>query len=143
MYSPQRSITSAPGSGPVRTLSLASGGEGAVRTCAGGDGWPRFVLAARRDRTAVFATGHMTALDLAQRVVVEKLGSAPPPEPTDMRRRIAELEQSVGSSLGLIGMLDIGKIDKLRDLANGYNSLRDYSRAECDFWRTLYESGGF
>jgi hypothetical protein len=21
--------------------------------------------------------------------------------------------------------------------------VRDYARAECDFWRTLYESGGF
>lgn len=82
----------------------------------------------------VFASGHMTALDLAQRVAVEKLGNALPPEPTDMRRRIAELERAFGSSLGLIGMLDIGKVDRLRDLANGYNSLRDYSRAE-DAWR--------
>ncbi|MBL8705636.1 MAG: CHAT domain-containing protein [Rhodospirillales bacterium] len=126
-------------SGPVRSLPLSSGGEGAVRSCAGGDGWPRFVLAARRDRAMVFASGHMTALDLAQRVAVEKLGAAPPPEPTDMRRRIAELEQSVGSSLGLIGMLDIGKVDKLRDLANGYNSLRDYSRAE-DAWRQILDA---
>jgi len=129
-------------SGPVRELRL-SGAEGALRSCAGGDGWPRFVLAARRDRTTVFATGHMTALDVAQRVVAERVGAPPPAAPaaedaTAMRRRVAELEQSVGGPLGLIGMLDIGKVERLRELAIGYNSLRDYSRAE-DSWRQVLE----
>lgn len=129
--------------GGVRSLRMSQGIEGAIRSCNGGDGWPRFVLAARRDRTTVFAQGHMTALDLAQRVAAERLGTtaagAPPADANDMKRRIAELEQSVGSSLGLIGMLDIGKVDKLRDLANGYNSLRDYPRAE-DAWRQVLDA---
>lgn len=128
--------------GPVRPLRLPSG-EAATRSCTAGDGWPRFVLAVRRDRTVV-ASGHMTALDLAQRVAVERAGGAaaapaPAGDAGDVRRRIAELEQSVGGSLALIGMLDIGKIERLRELANGYNSLREYARAE-DAWRQVLDA---
>jgi CHAT domain-containing protein len=129
--------------GPVRPLRMAAGVEAAMRGCAAGDGWPRFVLAARRDRQMVFAAGHMTALDLAQRVAAERLGGAAAApgagDAGEVRRRIAELEQSVGGSLALIGMLDVGKVDRLRDLANGYNSLREYARAE-DAWRQVLDA---
>ncbi|MGQ0676130.1 MAG: CHAT domain-containing protein, partial [Rhodospirillales bacterium] len=52
----------------------------------------------------------------------------------DVRRRIAELEAAVGGSLATIGVADMDRFNKLRDLGNGYNSLRDYPRAE-DAWR--------
>lgn len=151
--------------GPVRPMTMPSGLRGAVRTCQGPDGFPRFALAARGQRTQL-AVGHMTALDLAREVMGKQdRGSSsqpsrppqsgrpqqsrpqqgrqqqqqqqPTPQPADsgdVKQRIAALEAEVGGSMALIGLQDIGKLDKLRELGNSYNSLRDYPRAE-DAWR--------
>lgn len=150
--------------GPIRPISMPSGLRGAVRTCQGGDGFPRFALAARGDRVQL-AVGHMTALDLAREVMGRQdKGSAdrparpspsarPPRQPQqpaqrpapgapadagDVKQRIAQLEAEVGGSMALIGLQDVGKLDKLRELGNSYNSLRDYARAE-DAWRRALE----
>ena len=142
--------------GRARALSVASGIEAEVMACTAVDGgWPRFVLAARRDRGSYFAGGHMAALDVTRQAIAQHAGAgarAPSrPSPTgrppqarpapqaqteggDVRRRIAELEAAVGGSLATIGVADEGRFNKLRELGDGYNSLRDYARAE-DAWR--------
>ncbi len=144
-----------------RNLNVAPGITAEVMACTAIDGgWPRFVLAARRDRGAYFASGHMATLDVARQAIAAHAGAgtgaqapaartsptgrpvrpAPQPQPQasaeggDVRRRIAELEAAVGGSLATIGVADADRFNKLRDLGNSYNSLRDYSRAE-DAWR--------
>jgi len=151
----------APCQGPPRELPMPGGIEAEVMVCTAADGgWQRFVLAAKRDRGSYFAGGFTAALDVTRRAIAEHAGvgaqAAQParPSPTgrpvrparpqvqpqaqteggDVRRRIAELEAAVGGSLATIGIADMDRFNKLRDLGNGYNSLRDYSRAE-DAWR--------
>ena len=146
---------------PPRELPMPGGIEAEVMLCTAADGgWQRFVLAAKRDRGAYFAGGFTAALDVTRRAIAEHAGvgaqAAQParPSPTgrpvrparpqpqaqpqaeggDVRRRIAELEAAVGGSLATIGVAEMDRFNKLRDLGNGYNSLREYSRAE-DAWR--------
>jgi CHAT domain-containing protein len=144
--------------GEARALPIAPGIEAEVMACTAADGgWQRFVLAARRDRGAYFASGNMASLDATRRAIALHAGAGQPapqrssptgrpvkPQPTrpadakpeqgDVRQRIAELEAAVGGSLSTIGVADADRFNKLRELGNGYNSLRDYSRAE-DAWR--------
>ncbi len=124
--------------GQPRELPMPPGAPALVLACAATEGgWPRFVLAARRGSDVFYATGFTNALDLVRQAIVAHADGKPAPAPAegdDARRRIAELEAAVGGSLSAIGMQDVDKFGKLRELGDAYNSLRDYPRAE-DAWR--------